>query len=163
MLNLSHVLPRDLSHIILVYPFLYMWSLHVIMTNGCLSHSYDLLIVQAWVQADPAHVLRHDIVYVLLSSFLLYDFVEYFLKQVLLLLHHSLHLFLRFFLQPESSFLYVFLYFGLEYSLPSLFFFFLNRFFFLDFFLFLFKFFLLVSGISICERLPKLLSLFHKH
>jgi hypothetical protein len=47
---------------------------------------------------EYTHVRAQSIIDVLLSIFLLNDLLKDFFKQVLLLLHHRLHLFLRFLL-----------------------------------------------------------------
>ncbi len=149
-----------------MHPLLIVISTRKIeVTNRNLPDPDHMLIVQALVVStcsQSSHVLGHHVINVLLTALLLHYLMKHFFKEILLLLHHSLHLFLRLFLQSDSPFFDFLLNFSLKNCLPSLLLLFLYCLFLFEFLLLFFKFFFLVVGIAVCKRLPQLFRFLHK-
>lgn len=149
------IIPCKLPQIVFMYSFLSIIARKVEVLHLKLPDTQLLLI-------EYAHVWTQSIINILLSILLLNDLLENLFKQSLLLLHHSLHLFLRLLLKPKLSFFYILFDLCLQYCLLPLLFLFFHGLFFLKLFLFLLEFSFLVCCISICEGFPQILSFIHK-
>jgi len=146
-----------LSDVIFMDSFLRIIASKVEVLHLQLSNTHDLCLI-----IEDVHVWTHSIINILLTILLLDYLIEDFFKQILLLLHHIFHLFLRFFLKSKLPLFYFFLYLSLQDRLFPLFFFLLYRLLLLQLLLFLLKFPLLVRRIPICKRFPKVFCFLHE-